>query len=69
MSKIRLVVGLILAAVLVLFIALNLENVQVNFLLGHATMPVAFVILISAGMGAGLVLAFRLLRGVRPPPK
>jgi uncharacterized integral membrane protein len=68
--KIRLVVGCALLALLVLFIVLNLERSRVNFIFGTAQMPVAFVILLSAGLGAGAALTFRFLRSVRrPPPK
>lgn len=68
--KVRLVVGCVLLALLVLFIVLNLERANVNFIFGGARMPVAFVILFSAGLGAGATLAFRFLKSVRrPPPK
>lgn len=65
--KFRLVVGCALVAVLALFIVLNLERSRVNFIFGTAQMPVAFVILFSAGLGAGATLAFRFLKSVRRP--
>ena len=73
MSKIRLIAGCALLALLVLFIVLNLETADIHFLVGRIQMPLAFAILFSAALGAGAALAFPYLRAFRrqppPPPK
>lgn len=43
---------LIAAAILVLFMALNSQQVKVNLILGSAQMPLIFALLIAAALGA-----------------
>lgn len=69
MSKIRAVLGLALLAILILFVFLNLEQANVHFIIGRAQMPVAFVILVSAALGAGAVLALRFIKSVKRASK
>jgi len=69
LSKFRLYIGWVLVALLVIFIYLNQETAKVHFFVGTLYMPVAFVIIFSAGLGAGAVLAFRYLRKLKGPPK
>jgi uncharacterized integral membrane protein len=71
LGKIRQIVGWTLIVLLVLWIALNFNSVDVHFLIGSFRMPVAFVILMSAAAGAGAVYAFQYLRKFKkgdPPP-
>jgi uncharacterized integral membrane protein len=73
LGKIQQIVGWTLIVLLVLWIALNFNAVDVHFLIGSFRMPVAFVILLSAGAGAGAVYAFQYIRkfkkGGDEPPK
>jgi len=39
-------------AVLALFMALNSQKVEVNFIFGSAQMPLIFALLVAAGLGA-----------------
>lgn len=59
-AKIRLVIGWALLALLLVFIVVNLEHVEVKFLVGKVVMPKAFIIIGSAAAGAGALWAFRL---------
>ncbi len=69
MSKIRLAVGCVLLALLLLFILLNMEAANIRFLLVRVQMPLAFAIIFSAALGAGAVMAFRLWKSFRRPPQ
>lgn len=40
------------AAVLLLFMALNFQKVEVNFIFGSAQMPLIIALMIAAGLGA-----------------
>ena len=61
-TKIRQIVGWSLIGILLLWIALNFKSVPVHLLIGEVSMPVAFVIMLSAAAGAGAVFAFQYLR-------
>jgi uncharacterized integral membrane protein len=69
MPKLRLVVGWVLLGVLLLFIVLNLKSVDVQFLIMEVKMPTAFVILLSAGLGAGAVYAFQYFKSAKREPR
>jgi uncharacterized integral membrane protein len=69
LSKFRVYIGWGLVALLVIFIYLNQDSVKIRFFVGTLYMPVAFVIIFSASLGAGAVLAFRYIRKLKGPPK
>lgn len=64
MSFRKIVAGLF-ALVLVVFVAGNFETSRVWFVGVRLEMPLAFVMLGSAALGAGCALAWTLLRGGR----
>jgi len=69
LAKIRQIVGWIFISLLVLFIVLNLDEVQVRVLPGfEVRMPRAFVIFFSAALGAGAVFALQYFRKIKKPP-
>ncbi|HSK49242.1 MAG TPA: LapA family protein [Solirubrobacterales bacterium] len=41
-----------IGAVLALFMLLNLQEVEVNFIFGSAQLPLIFALLVAAGLGA-----------------
>ena len=58
--RIRPSVGFVLLGLLLLFIVLNLDSVDINFFwIRQTRMPLAFVIFFSAAMGAMAVLALK----------
>jgi uncharacterized integral membrane protein len=57
----------IAAAVLLLFIALNSQEVEVNLIVGTATMPLIFALLLAAALGAVVGWAGARLRRQRRP--
>jgi uncharacterized integral membrane protein len=61
-AKIRSILGWAMIATLVLFIFFNRRPVTVEFFVGTVTMPAAFLILLSAALGAGAVQAMRFLK-------
>jgi uncharacterized integral membrane protein len=70
--QVRKIVGWSLLGLLGLFIILNLERVTINFWwLAEVRLPVAVVLFLAGGMGAGAVLALQYFRDHRkdkPPP-
>lgn len=68
----RKIVGWSLVGLLLLFIVINFQPVEVNFLLVQVHLPKAFLIFGSAALGAGAVLALRYIKDLRkdktPPP-
>lgn len=56
---------LAVAAVLVIFMALNSQKVEVNFIFGSAEMPLIFALLVAAALGALVGWATPRLRGSR----
>ena len=69
--KLRKVVGWTLVALLALFILINFQSVEVNFLVMQVWLPTALLIFGSAALGAGAVLALRFIQEYRkdkPPP-
>ncbi len=67
--KLRLLLGVGLLALLLLFILLNSQQADVHFIIGRASMPQAILIILSAGLGAGAVLAFRFWKSVKREQK
>jgi uncharacterized integral membrane protein len=69
----RKIVGWVLLGLLLFFILINLEKVPINFFfVADVKLPVAFVLFLSAAMGAGAVYAFQFIRkykkdGAEPP--
>jgi uncharacterized integral membrane protein len=61
-ARIRKILGWALVGVLLLWIALNFEPMTVRILVGDVTMPKAFVILCSAGIGAAAVWFLKFVR-------
>jgi len=59
----RAIVGWILLVLLLVFVGYNLEPARVRFVGMKLEMPVAFIVLVSAGIGAALAWAFGVLRG------
>ena len=72
-AKIRQIVAWSLVGLLVLWIFLNREPVEVHLILFPVKMPIALVIFFSAAMGAGAVFAFKYIKkfkkGGDEPPK
>jgi len=69
--KLRKAVGWTLVALLALFILINFQSVEVNFLVLQVWLPKALLIFGSAALGAGAVLALRFIQEYRkdkPPP-
>ena len=62
-------VGWAVVAVVALFVLFNLERADVWFFGVHARMPLAFVVLASAALGALAALAFTTLKssGAKKP--
>lgn len=56
-------------AVLVLFMALNFQKVEVNFIFGSAQMPLIIALMIAAALGALVGWAAPRLRGSRGADK
>lgn len=72
-ARIRQIVAWTLVGILVLWIVVNFKSVPVHLLIfGEIYMPVAFVIILSAGAGAGAVFALQFYKkfkkGDEPPP-
>ena len=71
--KLRKIVGWTLVALLALFILINFQSVEVNFLVMQIWLPKALLIFGSAALGAGAVIALRFIQDYRgkdkPPPK
>ena len=67
--KARMIIGWSLIAYLVLHIILNLDPVKVFFLFANFQMPVAFVIVFSAAVGAGAVFVFQFMRAKKEEKK
>jgi uncharacterized integral membrane protein len=63
--KLRKVVGWTLVALLALFILINFQSVEVNFLVLQVWIPKALLIFGSAALGAGAVLALRFIQEYR----
>ncbi len=61
-EKVRLGVGILLLIYLVLFIIFNIDPLRVSFLFATVEMPIAFVVIFSAGLGAGVVWLLKLVR-------
>jgi uncharacterized integral membrane protein len=61
-SKTRLVVMLVIAAFLILFVALNTHDTNVDFVFGSTKVSVIFVILLSLALGFVLGMFFPQLR-------
>ncbi len=62
-ARIRQVIGWGLLVLLVVWIAFNFKEVEINLLIfGTVSMPRAFVILFSAGMGAAAVYFLKFVR-------
>lgn len=55
----------VVGAVLVLFMALNLQKVEVNFIFGSAQMPLIIALMIAAALGALVGWATPRLRSSR----
>lgn len=68
-AKLRLLVGWALVALLAIFVFLNRSSTTVHFLIGEVYMPKAFVVIFSALLGAGVVLAFQWWKTGKRPPK
>jgi uncharacterized integral membrane protein len=62
MAKARVLIGWALVVLIVLWVVLNLDPVVVHILIGKVQLPVAFVIIFSALMGAGAVHFLKFLR-------
>ena len=60
--KARILIGWAIVVLIVLWVFLNLTNVDVHILIGVVRMPVAFVIILSAVMGAAAVYFLKFLR-------
>jgi uncharacterized integral membrane protein len=56
---------LVVGAILVVFVALNSQEVEVNFIVGSAEMPLIFALVIAAALGALVGWALPRLRGPR----
>jgi len=67
-EKTRVAIGWALIAYVALHIALNLNSAEIFFLFAWIKMPVAFIILVSAVMGAGALYAFQFLHDKRKKP-
>jgi len=55
----------IVGAILVVFVALNSQEVEVKFIVGSAEMPLIFALVIAAALGALVGWALPRLRGPR----
>jgi uncharacterized integral membrane protein len=64
-QRARLVVALVLAGIGVLFAALNLDEVDVNWLLGTWSTPLIIVIALSFLLGAGMGVLVGRRRGAK----
>ena len=53
--QVGIIIALLFSLLIALFAILNKEVVEINYLLGSASMSVVIVILVSALMGAGVV--------------
>ena len=62
MTKIRLIAGWALVALLLIFIIVNSRQAEIWFFFGTMNMPIAFVVIFSAGLGAGSVLLLKMIR-------
>ena len=60
--KIRKLIGIGLVALLVAFIFFNLQPAYVRLFIMNVEMPIAFVIIFSAGLGAGAVYALKFMK-------
>ena len=69
MMRMRPVTGFVLLGLLLLFTLLNLNYTEVNFLFIVRSVPVAFVIFFSAGLGAMSVLALKAFKTTRKEKK
>lgn len=56
-----------IGAVLALFMLLNLQKVEVNFIFGSAQMPLIFALLVAAALGALVGWAAPRIRSSRHP--
>jgi len=68
MAKARLILGWTLVGIVALWFLLNLRSADVHILIGTVSMPIAFVILFSAALGAGAVFAFQFMKKFRKDP-
>jgi uncharacterized integral membrane protein len=68
-TKDKVKLGLLIAVALYFLILLlsNMEPAKIDFLFFQIQMPVFFLILFSAVVGAGLVLGFSTLKSLRRP--
>ena len=65
LAKIRLIVAWSLVGLLLLWCFLNRTPVEVDFLIFPIRMPLAMVIILSAGLGAGAVFAFKYIKKLK----
>ena len=69
-TKGRQIIGWVLIGYMVLHIVLNLgEKPEVFFLFAYIKMPVAFLVIAAAAMGAGAMLAFRFMKAKKDEEK
>ncbi len=61
-GKTRQIIAWVLIGLFALFIGFNLKVAEIHFLLFKIEMPIAFVLLLSAAVGAGVTFAFRYIR-------
>jgi uncharacterized integral membrane protein len=66
-DKVRIGVAVLLVLLLILFVLLNFTDAEVHFLVGKVQMPIAFVVIFSFLLGAGVVYLLRLVRSKDRP--
>lgn len=65
----RKIAGWVLVGILLFFILINLEDVQINFFwVMKLRMPVAFALFLAAALGAGAVFTFQFIRKFKKDP-
>ena len=62
-TRVRQIVGISIAAALLVFIALNFSSITVNILVAKIQMPLGFVVIFSALAGAGVMWLLYFMRG------
>ncbi|WP_099221831.1 LapA family protein [Listeria costaricensis] len=55
---VKLIISALLVILIIVFAAVNAENVRVNFIFGYAEFPLVLIILGSALIGALIMLGF-----------
>jgi uncharacterized integral membrane protein len=66
-DKVKIVVLIVIVLYFLAFLLFNMEAARIHFLFFTIDMPVFFLILFSALVGAGLVLGFSTLKSLRRP--